>query len=204
MATYLFQDILKRGKTAGVDGMTPTQAIEWYRNAAQAITRADPNKMLQSAENFENVPKLSINSIGKLYMWQYDAKHKATLPYWDKYPMDFILNVYPEKRAFLGLNMHYLPPFARAKLMDALYPLINNTKMDKTTKLRLSYQILNNSSQFNYFKPCVKMYLVEHVKSSFLYMKPPRWDVAVLLPLARFQKANQTTVWAESMVKATK
>ena len=183
--------------------MDPEEALQWFRKAAMAVTTADPRKMIGSAGDFELVPRLSTNSIGKLYLWNYSAKGDGTpqLPYWDKYPMDFIVDVNSEKQSFLGLNMHYLPPYARSKLMDALYETINNTKMDKTTKLRTQYGILKSASNLRYFKPCLKRYLVSHIKSPFLYVKPGKWDVAVLLPLARWKGASQTRIWTESMSK---
>ena len=181
--------------------MDPEEALQWFRQAAMAVTTADPRKMIGSAENFELVPRLSTNSIGKCYLWQYDAKTKDKLKYWDKYPIDFIVAVNSEEQSFLGMNLHYIAPVFRAKLMDALYETINNTKMDKTTKLQTQYGILKSAANLRYFKPCLKKYLVSHIKSPFLYVKPPLWDVAVLLPLARFQKANQTRVWIESATK---
>ena len=37
---------------------------------------------------------------------------------------------------FLWLNLHYLPPVLRAKMLDALMDITNNTKFDKTTRFR--------------------------------------------------------------------
>ena len=48
----------------------------------------------------------------------YDAKHKATLPYYDGFPL--ILMLGPAKGGFMGLNLHYLPPVVRARLLDAV------------------------------------------------------------------------------------
>lgn len=201
MPTYLFQSIAKQGLKAGIQQMTPAQSVAWFRQAATAVATANPKKMIGSAGDFELVGRLSPNSIGKLYLFNYDAKHKATLPYWDKWPMIFPIEFYPQKGSFLGCNIHYLPPYARSKLMDALYDTLNNTKFDKTTKLKISYGILKSASQFNYFKPTIHKYLISHLQSQCLYIKPALWDMAVLLPLARFTGANQQRVWAEAMTK---
>lgn len=193
----------QQGRAAGTETMTADAAIKWFRNAAMSVSTADPRKMIDSAGNFELISRLSPNSIGKLYLWNYQAKGDGTpqLPYWDRYPMDFILHFYPEQGSFLAMNFHYIAPIYRAKLMDALYNIINNTKLDKTTKLNISYGILKSAAQYRYFKPCLKKYLISHIKSQFLYIKPPLWDVAVLLPLARFKGANQSRVWIDSAIK---
>jgi hypothetical protein len=82
--------------------------------------------------------------------------------------------------------------------MDALYTITNNKKYDETTKLRISYDILNAASKFKFFRPTIKRYLSEKVKSRFLYINPTEWDIAIFLPVERFQKASKETVWNES------
>ena len=96
------------------------------------------------------------------------------------------------------MNLHYLPLPLRAKLMDSLYDLTNNTKYDESTRLRLSYDILNNAAKFKWFTPTIKQYLYSHVKSRFLLIDSVEWDMALFLPTERFVKKNKTQVWRES------
>ena len=56
--------------------------------------------------------------IGGMYQYVYDAKTKEKLPYWDAFPLIVCINVYAD--GWLGLNLHYLPPILRAKLLDKL------------------------------------------------------------------------------------
>jgi hypothetical protein len=138
-----------------------------------------------------------------MYFFNYDPKYKDILPYYDTFPLVFPIEIpYPgSEPGFLGINLHYLSPFLRAKLMDALYQTLNNKKYDKTTKLQIDYQILKGAGQFKYFKPCVKHYLFSHVRSPFQYIPPNNWDYVMILPMARFQKASQERVWMESILK---
>jgi hypothetical protein len=53
---------------------------------------------------------------------------------------------------FLGINLHYISPLLRAKLMDALYSTINNKNYNDTTSLQISYDILKSAAQFRLFK----------------------------------------------------
>ena len=98
----------------------------------------------------------------------------------------------------MGLNLHYLPLQYRAKLMDALYDVASNSRYDETTKLNLSYKLLNSSSKFSYFKPCIKHYLTSQLRSKFLYIYPSEWDMALFMPLERFQGASKATVFKDS------
>jgi len=135
-------------------------------------------------------------AMGKMYAFFYDPKHKKTLPYYDRFPLIFKIENVPN--GFMGINLHYLPPPLRAKLMDALYNLTTNNRYDETTKLRMSYEILNSASKYRYFKPTLKMYLNAHVKSRFLEVSSVEWDMALFLPTERFVKANKSAVWKDS------
>jgi len=173
------------------------EAVDWFRSQALKVKRIDNKKITQTKEPFRRLQSLSANSIGKMYMFVYDPKTKDILPYYDTFPLVFPIEFYGD--SFLGLNMHYLPPMLRAKLMDALYLTINNEKYDKTTLLKISYQILSGASRYRYFKPCVKKYLMTHVGSPFIYIAPDEWDYALMLPTERFQKANKSVVYKDSL-----
>ena len=138
--------------------------------------------------------RMTADSIGKLYMFSYDPKHKDTLPYYDTFPMVFPFGVYSDR--FIGINMHYLPPVLRSKLMDALYDTLVTEKGEK--KLALDYQILKSVSKYRYFKPCIKEYLYSQVRQQFLEIDYQYWDYALLLQLENFKKATKEKVWEDS------
>jgi len=194
----IFQNIID--KASSLDLKTGTkEAIDWFRKQAFSVNYINKKKILDTKEPFKRLQMLSENSIGKMYMFVYDPKHKDTLPYYDTFPLIFPIEFYGD--SFLGINLHYLPPFLRAKLMDALYETINNEKYNKTTKLRVSYQTLSSAAKFKYFKPCVHKYLFSHVGSPFIYIAPDEWDYALMLPTERFEKANKSRVFRESQLK---
>lgn len=133
-------------------------------------------------------------TIGEMYMFTYDPKYKETLPFYDMYPLVFPLEFYGN--GFLGLNLHYLPPVARAQLMDSLKKIANNDKYNETTKLNISYDVLSRySKQFSGFQSCIKRYLYAHVRSPFHQVSASDWDKAVMLPLQRW-KVNKNKKYA--------
>ena len=103
--------------------------------------------------------------VGRMYMFQYDPKGKDTLPYYDIFPLIFVLERYND--GFLGMNLHYLPPIYRARLMDRLYAIERMDQVRESKKLRLSYGLLNSVAKYKYFRPTVKRYLNNHVRSRF-------------------------------------
>lgn len=125
--------------------------------------------------------------IGNLYLFMYDAKWKKQLPYWDVFPLVFPIEYY--SNGFLGLNMHYLPPAARAALIKRLKSLLlNNDKYNTTTKLdQLSYLTLKEyGGYFAGYTNCIKRYLFTNVSGSFYYVHPSQWDYTVSLPLQKW------------------
>ena len=82
--------------------------------------------------------------------------------------------------------------------MDSLYQTANNHRYDESTKLKISYKILNGVSTNKYFKPCVKQYLKSHTRSKFMKVHAEEWDIAIFLPLEKFAKKTKAQVWAQS------
>lgn len=191
----IFQVLAEQAKAAGVNPRNKRESRQWFRDRAQEIRKINNTRMMVNKDRMRE--SLGPRSIGKMFMFYYDPKHKQTLPYYDRFPLVFPIKFYPD--GFLGINLHYLPLDARAKLMDALYTTLNNTKMNGTTRLRISYDILNSASRFKYFRPCVKRYLGKHVANQFLYIHPEDWDKAILLPTERFSKRSKGYVWNRSM-----
>ena len=134
--------------------------------------------------------------VGKMFMYFYDAKTKDTLPYWDKFPLIFVIDLTED--GWYGLNLHYLPLPLRVKLFDKLLQFADDKSLDKITKLRLSYGLIKNFSQFPEVKPTIKRYLSSHVKSEMLVVEPADWEVALFLPVEQFQKEKKEHVWSES------
>lgn len=190
MAAYIFDNILLKGIRQGQVPARTADARDWFRDAAKD-TRVQPNKLIE-----KNRSKIVARpEVGNMYLFNYDAKHKAKLPYFDKFPLIFKIEDYDD--GFLGLNLHYLPPRLRAKLMDALYDLTTDNRYDDKTRLRVSYNLLNAAAKYKEFRPCVKRYLNSQIRSRFLEIDSVEWDIALFLPLARFN-ASMSKVYADS------
>ena len=134
---------------------------------------------------------------GGLYCFYYDPKLKAELPYYDKFPLVLVLEKYSD--GFLGLNLHYLPIKYRVALMDKLMDFAI-TRGDDILKMRVTYDILAQTTRFREFQPCIKKYLYTNLKSKILTIQPNEWEVASLLPLQQFKKARAQTVWKDSVL----
>ena len=191
----IFDDILLKGIRAGQMPSRNSTARIWYREKAKEVGKVNETSFFRSADA-DRLKNSGQFKIGNMYMFYYDPKFKDTLPYYDRVPLIFPIN--RAQGGFLGINFHYLPLKLRAKLMDSLYEVASNDRFDDTTKLQISYRVLNASTQYREFRPAIKHYLFDHVRSKLMYINPSEWDVALFLNIARFEKATQSQVWEDS------
>ena len=176
------------------------QAIDWFKSIVKKTQQAAfPAKtardeiMQERNVGIDNTPK-----IGRLYLFQYDAKWKDILPYWDVWPLIFPFDYATD--GFYGINLHYLPPNDRISLMLRLIKSAGAArKMDENYRLKLSYQIITG---FKPARPCIKRYLFSHVQGAGFYgIGGNDWSYAAALPLHKFQKESAKYVWTQSALK---
>jgi len=151
-----FLDTLKSAIKTSAATAKARAAGNWFREkvkqaSASAQMRAvTPTQLLKRQEE-------GSATLGKMLFYKYDPKFAKKLPYWDMYPL-----VFPFEKAskgFYGINLHYIRPKDRAVLMDQLNKFASNRKYDKTTRLKLSYDLLKG---YGRAVPCVKRYLRDH------------------------------------------
>ena len=195
MAEAINEGLLDKLKTAiktSKAGAKARAAGDWFKEkvrqagASARMKAVTPNQLLRRQPD-DNI------LLGKMFFYKYDPKFAKKLPYWDMYPL-----VFPFERApggFYGLNLHYIPPRDRAVLMDNLNQYASNNKYDKTTRLELSYRLLK---RYGRAVPCVKRYLGDRIVSQTVRIDADEWEIAIFLPVERFQKASKGEVWADS------
>ena len=173
---------------AGVRPRT-TASLDWFRKRLKPVSRLNRKKIKE-----DSALKTSSNPLpGRMYMYVYDPKTKAKLPYYDKFPL--IIMVELTKDGFYGLNLHYLPPILRAKFFDKLLAFNSDKSYGANARLKLTYNFLKASSRMKEFAPCFKRYLHSHVKSTVSEVPPAEWEIAVFLPTEHFTYNTKQTVW---------
>ena len=199
MAT-IFENIMNNAQRKGVAEQYSEESIKWFRSNVRK-TAVSPLRVLRE-EADQLVNSWTNVGIGRMYLVSYDPKHKETLPYYDMFPLLIPIERYSD--GFLGLNLHYLPPALRAKLLGSLYDILNDATTDDRKKFMISYNILKSASKHAWFKPCVKRYLASHFRSRFIKIPHQNWTAAVFLPVESFEKASKNEVWTDSRNKLSK
>ena len=191
MADKVATDFISKVKAKG------KQAMSWFKDIvkktrAAAFPAATGRSDIMSDRN---TGVQAMPTIGRLYLFQYDAKWKDILPYWDVWPLIFPFDL--AANGFYGINLHYLPPNARIDLMLRLIKAQGGSgNLTEKYKLKLSYNIITS---YPPARPCIKRYLFSHVQGRGFYgINGEDWSYAASLPLQKFKGASETTVWGDS------
>jgi len=163
------------------------KSTAWYRDKIKEF--GQPGAMDLIRDGGQNKTPF----YGQLNMFFYDPKYRATLPYYDTFPLVLPLETYPD--GFLGINLHYLSIPLRLRLLDNLVDFSNNTNFDESTILKVSYDRVKGIREV---KPTLHRYLAGQVQSQFRRIDADEFTIATLLPVQRFRKASESAVWRES------
>ena len=181
------------------DRVIAQKSTGWFASQVRELAgKVTPQTVMRQAAK---EPKTLVQRprIGFMYLYGYDPKTKDTLPYFDRFPL--VLPFAPAVGGFMGLNLHYIPHQLRAQLLDRLMIYRNNDRMDETTKIQLSYELLSNTAKLKMFQPCVKHYLSAHLMTKFMQIPARDWFTVIMMPLERFVGASAATVHRESVKK---
>jgi hypothetical protein len=175
------------------------QSLDWFTMQIKALNRSTyrQSRLMGETSRMTTYPVP-----GRMYLYQYDAITKDDLPYWDKFPCIFYIDKLSKNghNYWYGLNLHYLPPPMRLKLLISLYDLANNDRFDATTRLKLTYDILMRLSRAKNLGAdfAFKMYRDDGLESKFLEIPSSSWPMVALLPTEQFQKASKQKVWHDA------
>lgn len=199
MATKSILTTLSDEKIAAQYNTMSRESLTWLlkriQNLRSPATMARP--LTREKQRFTRPTDRQKFLMGGLYYFYYDPKTKDDLPYYDKFPLVMPLKREPD--GFIGLNFHYLPLRYRINFMKKMLPFAIYNDDDEIKRIRITYPILDSSSRFREFRPCIKRYLYSNIKSRILAVEPQEWDVALYLPIHQFKKAPVKTVWQESL-----
>lgn len=170
------------------DGATP----DIYRNLVKKISSSYKKKLdrviREEKSDRNDLPDKQDENIlrrypilGHLYFFEYKPKIKHLLPYYDKFPLAYVLRVGEDH--FYAANLHYLHP-----------------------KKRLSVIADLKENRINIPKVCIHKYIDDHVDGLLLDLSKNEWESAINLPVDNFSKVENgreisfspSAVWAET------
>lgn len=181
------QDLYKKHQ---FDKTIALKSRNWFRQRSKELSGVTSNQFLKEGgiQSKGLIP-------GNMYAFYYSPKHRDTLPYYDTFPL--IIPYAADEKGFIGLNLHYLPPYFRVRLLDRLLKFANSTTLNEKTKILYSWQLIKSAATEKWAAQCIHRYLNGYVKSRFVKVTPTEWFQAAMLPTASFKKQSQQHVWSQ-------
>ena len=164
------------------------RSATWYRTQVNRIASGKPAGQLFREGKLQGRP-----SVGRLNLFGYNPKLRAKLPYYDIFPL--VLPLEPIKGGFMGMNFHYLPPLLRFRLLERMQARASDRRFDSKTRFEVNYDDVKN---IKIVKPTIKKYLYAYCQTGFLRINADDAAIAIYLPVQRFKKAPEATVYADS------
>lgn len=170
------------------DAYAERTATRWFKAAINGIQM----KSKIMPDSLYVIDKLRIPPVGEMILFEYDAKHKKTLPFWDRYPL--VIPVDFGSTYFLGYNLHYMPRPYRKHIVKELQRQ-KKRQLSQLAYAKAVYPMLKYLSSEPLIEFCLKQYLADHVRSKFVQVGEDYWNLAARLPLQEFQKRSSADVW---------
>lgn len=143
-----------------------SQSREWYRGKVfektpeDIITEERSDEVGDILERDQN-RSTSYPLLFNLMFYKYKAKTRRDLPFYDKYPLAFVLEM--DAKSFFAVNLHYYSPEERMGLVMSLAE-------DRIPK----------------FRKGAHKYLISEVRSPYLILAQQEWQTMCLLPVEEF------------------
>lgn len=182
------------------------KSIDWFKGKVNQLKNY--STYLEVGHSRDAMPEK-----GFMYFFNYEAKHKLTLPYWDRFPLVLPFNV--KGNRMWGLNFHYLPYTYRVQLFASLDKLIKNSNVKDQKMFEIGWQLIKQVGRLKLAKPCVHQYILQpkYVKSKFIMIDSNEWVPALLMPneqfvrkspgvaksIEKFIKQDKQQVWKDSL-----
>tara|TARA_Y100001963_G_C6793913_1_gene457538 strand:+ start:39754 stop:40506 length:753 start_codon:yes stop_codon:yes gene_type:complete len=188
-------------------------AMNWMKGAINSLydlteISVEESFLAKDSHRGQLIAPRAYKRVGEMFLFNYmpATKNRNEMGFWDTFPLIYIVKFRPD--GFEGINLHYLPTNLREHLFLNLLRLTTNqtdegleldqNNVSQTARLKLSYELLNKSERFRYFRPCYRRYKYNRIESKMLRVAPKYWAMAMYLPFYRFRKATKIQVWDET------
>lgn len=145
-----------------------------------------------TSNDYESVKPGTKLRLGNLFLYVYDAKHKAKLEVWDTLPLVVLLDI-PQGKYILGLNLHYIPYLKRIQFVKILQAQRTRIKYIDIAKAWQKAEIPRA-----YANLAIRKYLVNHIRSNIKIFEDPEDQMKIVknvLPI--FKKQDMTRVYRD-------
>lgn len=188
------QRSLNRLKNTGFS-LDDDQATTWLATNLSKIKTT--MRQSQFIDDSKTLAKTKAITPGIMVFFGYNPRTKDVLPFWDEFPVVIVLC--PAEGGFLGLNLHYLPPGARAGFLNKLLNYVNDknwaSNPNSDALFKVTYMMLKSSRKLAAFRKCIKRYYYSNMVTKAAFINQTQWKSVPFFPLDRFKGMSKRDIW---------
>jgi len=123
-----------------------------------------------SESDDDDIDTGGLNPNGNVYFFNYKAEYPENYPYYDRFPMAYIINVNTKNGTILGANLHYLFPQVRDEV---------------------ARNLINKGGEWRGIVPtiCLHTYLIKNC-GTFYRVPKKEWEGLSKLPVQDFRNPS--------------
>ena len=191
------QEVIRKFKEE-MEGMSippaSLESQEWFEEKISSMTSPINRRALQSEAL--RLQGIKAPHIGRMYTFFYQPEGMFTLPYYDMFPVIFLIEI--KREYFQGLNLHYLPTDLKSEFYRQVLQRANKQELDRQTFLRIPYDHLKSFRKYRAFRPCFKTYRLDNVRGRIVNIPSSEWEIVMNLPTAMWRKSSEKRVHTDS------
>lgn len=159
-------------------------------NTTNKLKQLEETKQIR-VQDVKRRNKRGLINGGNLYVFNYNPKTAEKLEFYDINPCVFVIDVLPD--GFLGLNLHYLPPSERNRLLFII---------KQSSKYGNFLSVLKHIKKtYPYYNKIIKRYLYTHIITNIHEIEDKYFALVANLPLAKFMKEDTKSVYRDTLSK---
>ena len=186
MSKQEVRQIKAMAEKAGID-ITTASATYWLMENLQRIGPIRRDTITKNGVSPGSIKP------GNFYFFAYLPQGKDELPFYDMFPLVYVMNRQPDGR-FLAVNFHYLEYRIRAMFINALLKFTDTPRWDIDLEAELTAKYPKVKA-LRYCKPTIKSYRYDCIVSRVAKVPSSEWKTALFMPLERFAKAPSSEVY---------
>lgn len=169
----------------GID-MTSNQATYYLMEKMKRVGSIQKASILKHGDSPRMIDE------GSFYYFSYRPKGREKLPYYDLYPLVYVMNRQEGGEKFLAVNFHYLDFRYRAWFINSMLKYATTKEWDKDPEAFLTlfqnagYPTFKGKPSLRFYKPAIKSYRYDCISSPVNRVPPSDWKTVLFMPLEAF------------------
>ena len=168
-------------------------ALQWLKDSIKGINKNKKGSSNDYSEILGDKERnVKTKLLGQVLLFGY--KPASKVKFFDRYPLVIVTKI--TGSGFSGINLHYIPPIDRLKMILLMSYLLYDRKEEDVQKMRVKVLSLMNKKIFTKYQSTVlNNYSVQNIVGKPKITKPEEWANFAFLPV--FKGINPSKLYSE-------